>query len=70
MQAYCPWLLMMALAVMFFVWRRIYYPRTACQPGSSCVLPQSRLSQKITFWIVAAALFNVLGYPYIEKYFY
>jgi hypothetical protein len=70
MQAYRPWLLMMALAVMFFVWRRISQQPTSCRRGGSCLLPQSRLGQKIVFWIVAAALFNGLGYPYIEKYFY
>lgn len=70
MQAYRPWLLLTAVTVMFLVWRRMHRQSMACKPGEVCALPRSRLGQKIVFWVVAAALFNVLGYPYIAKYFY
>jgi mercuric ion transport protein len=70
MQAYRPWLLLTAVTVMFLVWRHVYRQPLACKPGDSCALPQSRLGQKIVFWVAAAALFNVLGYPYVAKYFY
>lgn len=49
MLAYRPWLLVTAVAVMFLVWRRVYLQPLACKPGDSCVLPQSRLGQKIVF---------------------
>lgn len=69
-EPYRPWLLGASLVAMFSAWRRIYRPLEACNHGKVCALPRSRLAYKITFWIVAASIFSVLGLPYLDKYFY
>ncbi|ONN67836.1 mercuric ion transporter MerT [Herbaspirillum sp. VT-16-41] len=70
LKPYRPWLLGASLVALFFAWRRIYRPLEACNHGNVCAEPRSRLAYKVTFWIVAASILSVLGFPYLDKYFY
>lgn len=70
LEPYRPWFIGLALVAMFFAWRRIFRPATACQPGEVCAIPQVRTTYKLIFWIVAALVLVALGFPYVLPLFY
>ncbi len=70
LEPYRPWFIGLALIAMFFAWRRIFRPATACQPGEVCAIPQVRTTYKLIFWIVAALVLVALGFPYVLPLFY
>lgn len=63
LEPYRPIFIGAALMALFFSWRRIYRPATACKPGEVCAIPQVRTTYKLIFWIVAALVVVALGFP-------
>jgi mercuric ion transport protein len=70
LEPYRPLFIGVALAALFFAWRRIYRPASVCKPGEVCVLPQVQATYKLIFWIVAALVLIALGFPYVLPFFY
>ena len=70
LQPYRPLFLGAALVALFFAWRRIFRPMTACKPGEVCAIAQVRSSYKLLFWVVTALVLVALGFPYILPLFY
>ena len=66
---YRPGFIAVALAALGFAGWRIYR-RAECKPGEVCAVPQVRRGYKIGFWLVAALLFAMLGFPYLAPLFY
>lgn len=69
LEPYQPVFIAVALAALAWAGWRIYRP-AACEPGGACSMPWVRRSYRIGFWIVAALLLVVLGFPYIAPLFY
>lgn len=59
-----------ALVALYFSYRRIYRPATACKPGEVCAIPQVRATYKVIFWIVATLVLVALVFPYLAPLFY
>lgn len=70
LEPYRPIFLGAALIAMFFAWRRIYRPATACAPGDVCAVPQVQTTYKVLFWVVAALVTLALTFPYLAPLFY
>lgn len=70
LEPYRPFFIGAALVALFFAWRRIFRPATACKPGEVCALPRIRRAYKLIFWIVAALVLIALGFPYLIPLFY
>ncbi len=70
LEPYRPIFIGVALLAMFFAYRRIFRPVTACKPGEVCAVPQVRKVYKIIFWIVVALILVALGFPYVMPLFY
>jgi mercuric ion transport protein len=70
LEPYRQWFIGVALIAMFFAYRGIFRPATACQPGEVCAIPQLRATCKFIFWIVAALVLVALGFPYVLPLFY
>lgn len=69
-EPYRPVSVGIALAALGFAGWRIYRPTPECSPGQACATPQIRRSLRIGFWIVAALLLTMLGFPYIAPLLY
>ena len=70
LEPYRPFFVGVALVALFFAWRRIYRPATACKPGETCAMPKVRTTYKAIFWIVAALVLIALLFPYLLPLFY
>lgn len=70
LEPYRPIFIGIALAALFFAYRRIFRPVQECKPGEVCAVPQVRTAYKITFWIVAALVLVALAFPYVLPLFY
>ena len=70
LEPYRPLFIGVALAAMFFAWRRVYRPAAACAPGEVCAVPRVRTAYKVLFWIVAALILLALTFPYLAPLFY
>ncbi|HEP6426286.1 TPA: mercuric ion transporter MerT [Burkholderia cenocepacia] len=70
LEPYRPVFIGVALAALFFAWRRIFRPAHACKPGEVCAIPQVRATYKLIFWIVTALVLVALGFPYVLPFFY
>ncbi|ANJ67971.1 mercuric transport protein [Halothiobacillus diazotrophicus] len=70
LEPYRPIFIGIALVALFFAWRRVYRPVTACKPGEVCAIPTVRTSYKLLFWIVALLVLIALTFPYIAPLFY
>ncbi|AGL46517.1 MULTISPECIES: mercuric ion transporter MerT [Pseudomonadaceae] len=70
LEPYRPFFIGAALVALFFAWRRIFRPATACKSGEVCSIPQVRTTYKLLFWLVAALVLVALGFPYILPLFY
>jgi mercuric ion transport protein len=64
LEPYRPLFIGIALASLGFAGWRIYRPAAECGPGEVCAVPRVRRSFRIGFWIVAALLLTMLGFPY------
>ena len=65
LEPYRPLFIGVALAALFFAWRRIFRPARACESGEFCAAPRVRSLYKLIFWIVAALVVVALGFPYV-----
>ncbi len=70
LEPYRPVFIGAALVALFFAYRRIFRPGTACEPGEVCAIPQVKSAYKILFWLVAALVVVALVFPYIAPLFY
>lgn len=70
LEPYRPIFIGAALVALFFAWRRIWRPVTACMPGEVCAVPQVKHTYKILFWVVAVLVLIALTFPYIAPWFY
>lgn len=70
LEPYRPVFIGLALVALYFAYRGIYRPATACEPGEVCAIPQVRAMYKVIFWIVAALVLVALGFPYVMPFFY
>lgn len=70
LEPYRPIFIGAALVALFFAWRRIWQPVTACMPGEACAVPQVKHTYKILFWVVAVLVLIALIFPYIAPWFY
>jgi len=70
LEPYRPIFLGASLIALFFAWRRIFRPVTACKPDEVCAVPQVRTIYKRSFWVVAALVVVALGFPYVLPLFY
>jgi len=70
LEPYRPLFIGASLVALFFAWRRIYRPITACKPGEACALPRARTTYKLIFWVVAALVLIALLFPYVLPLFY
>lgn len=64
LEPYRPLFIGIALAALGFAGWRIYRPAAECGPGEVCAVPKVRRSFRIGFWVVAALLLTMLGFPY------
>lgn len=65
LEPYRPLFIALALGALTFAGWRIYRPAAAaCAPGEACAVPAVRRGFRIGFWIVAALLLTMLGFPY------
>lgn len=65
LEPYRPLFALGALASLAFAWMRIYHSANECKPGEICAAPTIRGRYKIGFWLVAALLVLMFGFPYI-----
>lgn len=70
LEPYRPIFIGAALIALFFAWRRIWRPVTACAPGEVCALPQINRSYKVLFGIVVALVIIALSFPLVAPWFY
>ena len=66
---YRPIFIAIALVSLAFAWRRIYRPAGECKPGEVCSVPAVKKGYKIGFWVVAAVLVAMFGFPYVAPFF-
>ena len=70
LEPYRPIFLAAAIVALFFAWRRIFRPASACQPGEVCAIPKVRRTYKAIFWCVATLVLVALTFPYVMPFFY
>ena len=58
-----------SLAALGFAGWRIYRPAAECGPGEVCAVPGVRRGFRVGFWVVAALLLTMLGFPYFAPLF-
>lgn len=70
LEPYRPFFIGMALAMLFFAWRRVFRPVQACAPDDVCAVPRVRTLYKTIFWIVSTLVLIALAFPYVAPLFY
>jgi mercuric ion transport protein len=70
LEPYRPLFIVAALAALFFAWRRIFRPSSACKPGEVCAIPQVQTTYKLIFWLVVVLVVVALAFPYVVPFFY
>jgi mercuric ion transport protein len=70
LEPYRPAFIGVALVALGFAGWRIYRPAAECKPGEVCAVPRVRRGYKTGFWVVAALLLVMLGFPYLAPFFY
>lgn len=70
LEPYRPIFVGAALVALFFAWRRIWQPATACTPGDVCAVPKVKHTYKTLFWLVAVLVLIALTFPYFAPWFY
>ena len=66
---YRPIFIAIALVSLAFAWRRIYRPAGECKPGEVCSAPAVKKGYEIGFWVAAAVLVVMFGFPYVAPFF-
>ena len=70
LEPYRPIFMSVALVALFFAWRRIWRPTTACAPAEVCAVPQVKRAYRFLFGVVVALVSIALGFPYAAPWFY
>ncbi len=70
LEPYRPIFIVVAVVLLWFAYRRIFRPVSACEPGELCAIPQVRTTYKIIFWVVVALVLVALAFPYVLPLFY
>jgi len=70
LEPYRPLFIGVALLALFFAWRRIWRPATACAPGEICAVTQVQRTSKALFAVVAVLVLMAFGFPYVAPWFY
>lgn len=67
---YRPLLLAGAILAIFFAFRKLYFSRVQCASGTPCTTRRAGFGLQVIFWVTAASSLDVLGVPYLTRYFY
>lgn len=70
LEPYRPIFIGAALIALFFAYRRLFRPMTACNPGEVCAIPRVNATYKLLFWIVTLLIVIALSFPYVAPLFY
>jgi len=70
LEPYRPLFIGAALIALFFAWKRIWRPASACKPGEVCAVPQVRRAHKLLFGGVLILVLIALAFPYAAPWFY
>ena len=70
LEPYRPVTLVIAIVFLASAYRKIWKPTEACEPGTLCAVPQTRLMYKILFGMTALLIVASIGFPYVAHYFY
>ena len=70
LEPYRPVTLVIAIVFLALAYRNIWKPAVACEPGTLCAVPQTRLMYKILFGLLALLIVASIGFPYVAHYFY
>lgn len=70
LEPYRPIFIAAALVALFFAWRRIWRPASACAAGEVCAAPEINRAYRLLFGIVAALVLIALAFPYLAPLFY
>ena len=70
LQPYQPLFITVAVVALFFAWKRIWRPASACAPGEVCVLPQVRRGYQLLFAAVCGLVLLALAFPLVAPWFY
>ena len=70
LEPYRPLFIGVALAALGFAGWRIHRPVAECAPSQACAVPRVRRGYRIAFWVVAALLLAMLGFPYLAPLLY
>jgi mercuric ion transport protein len=67
-----PVFIVIALAALAFAGWKIYRrcPVAACEPGTTCALPQADRTYRTLFWVIALIVLALLTFPYYIAFFY
>ncbi|MCA1780475.1 MAG: mercuric transport protein [Xanthomonadaceae bacterium] len=55
----------LSVIVLFFAWRRLYRPATACADGEVCAVPTIKRGYRVLFWVVTALVALSAVAPYV-----
>jgi len=70
LEPFRPYFLGTAVIFLFFAWKKIYRPVTACTPGSACAAVHANRLYKLLFCLVAALIALAIVFPYFAPLFY
>lgn len=70
LEPYRPLFIGAALAALFFAYRRVWRPASACKPGEVCAIPRVKMTYKAFFLVVATLVLIALVFPYVAPFFY
>jgi mercuric ion transport protein len=70
LEPYRPLFIGAALAALFFAYRRVWRPASACKLGEVCAIPRAKMTYKAFFLVVATLVLIALVFPYVAPFFY
>jgi mercuric ion transport protein len=70
LEPYRPLFIGIAMFALYFAWRRLWRPTTACDGATVCAAPRFKRAYKLLFGVVAALVVVALGFPAIAPHFY
>jgi mercuric ion transport protein len=70
LEPYRPIFVGLALLFLAFAFRRLYFARPICLPGSFCAKPHLLKRQRRAFWIVTAVVLVLVAIPWFAPLFY
>ena len=70
LEPYQPIFITAAVVALFFAWKRIWRPASACAPGEVCALPQVRRGYQLLFVAVCGLVLLALAFPLVAPWFY